>query len=249
MPSEPSPVPSFSSWIVPAAVLIAVILGAALGQSLAYSNNPSGVIQPVAVTPPPQQISTGSVVLVFGAPFAALAAAVVATAGVGRRRGWALAIAGVASGTAVFGVVGASAVSIGTWWLTSLGADTNRVAAIVSLLLAAPGTLALLLAARATPLVGLPGPRSHLGPLAVLGALVGLVLGGLIGIVGATVTWAATCPQTGYTNCFTLTNVESSAALVGGVAGLAVGSIGGVVGWILLALLSRSRSRANAASD
>jgi len=221
-------------WLVPCAILAGVLLGFLTSAAVRPVVDPSGIVQSTLSTPLPEQIDAGLVAEIVGLPFAALAAALIASLGLPRAPAWPYAVAGVVAAVVVMGLVTVEAVPIGAWWLHRLPTDTNRTAAYVSGLLVPPAALALLLAARALAPPAPPADRA--GPmlrLTLLGSVLGLFLGALFGGTAAVITWAASCPQSGLTNCFTVSSVLSGGTVIGSFVGIAAGTVCGAVAWLV----------------
>lgn len=222
-----------TGWSVPLAVTVAVVVGAAVALTIRTYVNPSGVVQNTFGTPLGEQLNTQIVAVLFGAPYAALAAALVSYVGVRRARPVVYAAVGVIAGVLVFAVFGFEAVSIGQWWVSSVPADTNEAAAMFTFLLVPPGALATQLAAYPVPIHPSMRRAGVAARSVLVGVMLGLVLGSLLASLTAGVTWAINCPQNGYTNCFTLSSVLDSALLIGTLAGMAIGAVTGTIAWLL----------------
>lgn len=223
--------------MVPLAIVLAEILGAAIAGEIRLSIDPSGTVQSATGTPIGEQLETFNVAILFGAPYAALAAAVFAYAGLRFPRPWVFSLGGVLAGVLVYVIVGFEAVAIGQWWVSSIPADTNRAAALFTLILAPPGALAAQFAVSAARVPSTLRPRTVAAGFVAVGAMFGLLLGSLLASITAALTWAINCPENGYTNCFSLSSVVSSALLIGSIAGVGCGVLTGTIAW-----LSRRRS-------
>jgi hypothetical protein len=223
--------PPARAWLVPLAVVFAILAGSAAALSIVHSVDPSGEVQDTLTTPVAEQLDSGNVAVLFGAPYAALAAALVAYFGLRTRRPGVFAIAAGVAGVAVFAVVGAEAVAIGQWWIADVPSDTNQAAALFTILLTPPGALALQLAASPVPLLSNVRRGAMVARHLLVGAMMGLVLGSFLGSETAALTWAIHCPQTGAVNCFPVSSVVSSALLLGAIGGLGVGMVTGLLAW------------------
>lgn len=222
-----------AAWLVPLSVLLALLLGAAIAGEIRLTINPSGTVQNPSTTPTGEQLDTLNVALLWGAPYAALAAALVSHLGLRRPHPGMHALAGVCAGVLVFALFGFDAVPLGQWWVASAPADTNRATALFTFLLVPPGALATQLAAFSDPIPPAGWARPSAVRFLLVGVVFGLILGSLLGSLTATLTWAVNCPQTGYVNCFPVSSVVSSALLIGGLAGMAIGAVTGSVAWLL----------------
>jgi hypothetical protein len=222
-----------AAWQVPLAVLLAVLIGALVAGGLRFSINPSGVVQNPLTTPLGEQLSTQAVMFLFGAPYAALTAALVSYAGLRRPYPLAYAAVGVLAGVVVFAIVGVSSLAIGQWWVSSVSPDTNRAAAVFTFLLVPPAALSAQLAVTSVPMTSAVPQRGAAARSVFVGILLGLILGSLLGSITAGLTWAINCPQTGYPSCFTLSSVVDSALLIGSIAGMAIGAVTGTISWLV----------------
>ncbi len=221
------------AWLVPFAVTLALILGLVLSSLISPAVDPSGVIQSTLSTPIPNQLDAGVVILLFGTPFAALGAAIITYASLSRPRAWPYAALGVVGGVLIFSGITASCLGIGDWWISQVPTDTNRAAALLTAILAPPGTLALLLASTSARVARSPQWGGPLLRFLWLGAQFGAVLGGLIGGSTAVITWSISCPQNSYTNCFSVSGVLGGGLLIGGIEGAALGAVCGYAAWTM----------------
>jgi hypothetical protein len=131
----------------------------------------------------------------------------------------------------VLSLVGAETISLGQWWVSSVPSDTNEAAVVFTLPLVPPGAPAAQLAVSTSP-IPRAAPSATAARYLLVGAMLGLTLGSLLGPLTAALTWSTHCPQTSYGNCFSLSSVVSSSALVLGAAcGLEVGLLTGLVSW------------------
>jgi hypothetical protein len=235
-PPDPAPAvaPERRSWLVPTAVAVVLLLGPFFAWFLveSFGIDPSGIVQPVG-SPLPEQLESFDVLLLFGAPWAAVATAAIAFFGLRRRRAWPYAIVGVAAGLAVWGVVAVRMVGIGRWWVYHLPSDTNRTAALLGVLLIPPSVLSVLLAAESAPVPRDPRWGSTLGRFVTLGIVVGLGAGAFLGGSVAVLTWSVHCPETIYVNCFSASGVLSGGQALGALEGALIGAGAGFVAWLV----------------
>lgn len=231
VPMGPGARNSRQAWLVATAVIFAIVFGAAAAATIRGYVNPSGTVQPPGTAPLSEQLDTENVAWLFGAPLAAFAAAAISAVGLRRNRALPYALLGTAVGIGVFSLVGADAVSIGDWWLNSVPWDTNRAAALFTLLLVPWGTIALLLATVGAWEVRTSPGSARFVHFLTSGVLLGLVLGVLVGVEASAITSVLHCLPV-YQSCFTVSSVISGGTLVGGLEGAALGSLCGFVVWI-----------------
>src|SRR5579871_4992008 len=102
--------------MVPLSVTLAVTIGAAVAGAIRLNIDPSGIVQSTLTTPIAEQLDTQNVAVLFGAPYAALAAALISHFGLRRHHPWIYAVLGLIAGVLVFAFVGFEALVIGQWW-------------------------------------------------------------------------------------------------------------------------------------
>lgn len=221
------------AWLVPFSVVVALVVGFLAATLGVWQNDPSGVVQSVFTTPLSEQWDSYDVVLLFGAPFAALAAAALTYVGLPRRRPWLYALGGAGAGVAVMFSAGVNAVRIGGWWLGHAPRSPIMAGGLLSLLVVPPTVVALVLASTSALM---PRDGGRAGPLlrfVLWGALLGLFVGAFATVQGASVAWAVAGPTSWYAQHGSLTNELFSATLLGAVEGMLLGSICGFVGWLV----------------
>jgi hypothetical protein len=220
------------AWLVPVAVVVAIVAGFFAGFTALMIVSPSEWLGPLPGSFSPQGIDLQFVTNYFGVPLAAFVAALVAFVGVRVRRPLGFAIVGAAAGTVAYAAIGFDSINLGNWWLHNLPTDTNLTAGYLSALLCPPAILAILFCAEGA-LSGTPTPRRVKALQFVgLGAVLGLFVGALYGGEAAGVTWAISCHP--YQNCFPTTTVIYGGNFVGSVIGLLAG-----VGTGFIAFLAR----------
>ncbi len=219
------------AWLVPTSLALSLLFGGLLSNPVRIIVDPSGVIPATLSYALPNQLSAETVVVLFGAPFAALGSSSIAYVGLSRGRAWPYAAIGVAAGVAIFCAIAAACVGIGNWWVDDVTTDTNRVAALFTSFLAPPGTLALILASTSVRVS--PSSRSTgiILRFLWLGIAAGTLVGGLVGGASAALTWSVACPQNSFSNCFVLSYVLGDGLVLGGLEGAVIGAVCGYVGW------------------
>ena len=223
--------PSGRAWLVPLSIGAALTLGF-LGATLTLgANDPSGIVQGPFTTPLAQQWDSYDVVLVFGAPWAALVAAVASYAGLTWRRAWVGPVLGAAVGVATMAFVGWQVVPIGRWWLAAAPRDPVLAGVFLALYVTPPTTFALLLGT-------VPGRTPSAGrrsaPLLRLiwsGVLLGLFVGAFAASQGAAIAWGTAPADSWYLQHESLTGELLGAMLLGAFEGLVIGAVCGIVAW------------------
>ena len=221
------------SWLVPLSVVAALLLGFLAATLGVWQSDPSGVVQSTRTTPLSEQWDSYDVVLLFGAPFAALVAAAVPYFGLPRRRPWIYAIAGTGLAVGVMFLTGREAVRIGTWWLGYAPRGPVLAGGLLSLFVVPPTVMALLLASAASRVASEGGRAGPLLRFLFWGALLGIFVGGFATAQGASVAWATAGPGSWYAQHYALTSELFVATLLGAVEGLLLGCLCGFVAWLV----------------
>jgi len=221
------------TWLVPLSIVAALLLGFLAATLGLWQNDPSGIVQSPFTTPLSEQWDSYDVIIIFGAPFAALVAAAVSYFGLPRRRPWIYAMCGSGAGVGVMFLSGLRAVSIGTWWLGYAPRSPILAGVLLSLVVVPPTVVALLLGSTASRT---PAEAGRAGPLLRLlfwGMLLGVFVGGFAAVQGASVAWATAGPGSWYAEHYSLTNELFGATLLGGVEGMILGALCGFVAWLV----------------
>jgi hypothetical protein len=151
-------------------------------------------------------------------------------------------------GIGVAAAVGAGSAGIAACWLSSLGTDSNRVAAAIAFLIALPCAGTLLVGLTAVTEDAKLCTRGWVGAVLAIGALVGLLVGAFVGgLAGVQTALQQSCVG----GCYPLgtTGALESGVLVGSWVGGVAGLIGGgIVAPVSRALARRAANRAGRAS-
>ncbi len=221
---------------VPKAVALWLVAGCALVAAVAgpFVADLSTTTPPTPQGAPQSYLNFYSgplfIIFLYGAPIAALVAASVAYAGLVLRRPRVLAVAGVLAGLVAAYLVGWGTQGIADWW-GGLSHDTNRVAAIVAVVVSLLVVPSVALSAKFPILHAAASRRGVVAAVLSLSVLCGLFVGLLVGGEAAALTSLQyTCPP-GAKVCDG-SNIESALAggaflgmWFGGAAGLLVGAI------------------------
>lgn len=221
------------TWLVPLSIVVALLLGFLASTLAIGQTDASGIVQSPFTTPLSQQLDSYDVVVTFGAPYAALAAAMISYAGLSRRLPWIYAAIGSGAGLGTMFLVGWEAVPIGNWWLDHTPSDPTAAAVFLGPYLVPPGVIALLLGSTSARL---PADGRRAGPLLRflwLGVAFGLIMGALVAGEAASVAWGTAPSGSFYVTHYSLTGEMFGAALVGAGEGAALGAVCGFVTWLV----------------